>query len=109
MAATFDPERLEVTGVPVPVADSVLGDPRTGAAQFSLSNAGSLAYVYGSLQSANLNLVWVDRHGVAQPLPAPLRPYRAPRLSPDGRQVAVGIGSDVWIYDLPRDTLTRFT
>jgi Tol biopolymer transport system component len=35
-----------------------------------------------------------------------------PRLSPDGRRVAVGIveqESQVWLYDLSRDTLTRLT
>jgi Tol biopolymer transport system component len=35
-----------------------------------------------------------------------------PRLSPDGRGVAVGITEpdrQVWLYDLSRDTLTRFT
>ena len=109
MAVPFDPVALEVRGNPAPVVEGVMGDSNTGAVQFSLSNTGSLAYVPGTPQSQRLNLVWVDRHGAAQPLAAPPRAYRAPRLSPDGRQVAVGIGSDVWIYDIPRDTLTRFT
>jgi Tol biopolymer transport system component len=54
-------------------------------------------------------MVTVNRQGLGTPLPAPPRNYRAPRLSPDGRQVAVGIGTDVWIYDISRDTLTRLT
>ena len=39
-------------------------------------------------------------------------PTASPRLSPDGRRVAVGIEeqeSHVWLYDLARDTLTRLT
>src|SRR6185369_10269096 len=36
-----------------------------------------------------------------------------PRLSPDGRRIAVSIitdgNSDIWIQDLERDTLTRLT
>jgi eukaryotic-like serine/threonine-protein kinase len=43
---------------------------------------------------------------------APAHAYLAPRLSPDGRRVAVGITesqSHIWLYDLSRDTLTRFT
>src|SRR5262249_14941914 len=45
-------------------------------------------------------------------LPAPPRPYNAPALSPDGQRVAVVIRSNtmqIWIYDLPRGTLTQFT
>ncbi|MBI4480159.1 MAG: PD40 domain-containing protein, partial [Acidobacteria bacterium] len=109
MAVPFDPAGLEVKVAPAPVVEGVMANPGTGAAQFSLSNLGSLAYISGTPQSANVNLVWVDRHGTSQPLPAPARNYRAPKLSPDGRQVAVDIGTDVWIYDIPHDTLTRFT
>jgi Tol biopolymer transport system component len=57
--------------------------------------------------------VWVDRKGLEQALPAPARPYRNPRLSPnDGRRVAVAIDEqemNVSVYDLARDTLTALT
>ena len=45
-------------------------------------------------------------------LPLPPRPYWSPRLSPDGRRIAVGIEGathDVWVSDVERDTLTRLT
>jgi Tol biopolymer transport system component len=46
-------------------------------------------------------------------LAAPVRDYEAPRLSPDGRRVAVNItdneGVQVWLYDLGRDALSRLT
>jgi eukaryotic-like serine/threonine-protein kinase len=45
-------------------------------------------------------------------LATPARAYRGPRLSPDGRRVAVTIEeqeSQVWLYDLSRETLTRLT
>src|SRR5262249_52824709 len=77
-------------------------------AEFSFSATGSLAYIPGGSQ-LDQNLVWVDRRGMAEPLPAPLRAYVYPRLSPDGHQAAAVIGSDMWIYDLVRSTLTRFT
>jgi serine/threonine-protein kinase len=38
-----------------------------------------------------------------------LREYDNPRLSPDGRRVVMEIGPQVWLYDLARETLTRFT
>jgi serine/threonine-protein kinase len=110
MAVAFDPQKLEVKGTPAPVQEGVRSSlSGTGAGQFSFSNRGSLVYLPGTPQSANVSLVWVDRHGAAQPLAAPSRSYRAPRLSPDGRQIAVGIGPDVWIYNILRDTLTRLT
>ena len=112
MAMPFDSQRLAVTGTAVPVVEGVLQSPATGAAQYSISATGSLVYVSGGVQSAQSNLVWVSRNGAEQPLAAPAHAYVFPRLSPDGRRVAVGITeseSQIWLYDLSRDTLTRFT
>jgi len=112
MAVPFDPQRLEVTGAAVPVVEGVVQAPITGAAQYSISTTGSLVYVSGSLQSAQSRLVWVSRNGVEQPLAAPAHAYQDPRLSPDGRRVAVSIAEQethVWLYDLSRETLTRLT
>ena len=112
MAVPFDPQRLTVTGTAVPVVEGVLQSPVTGAAQYSFSATGSLVYVSGGVQSAQSRLVWVSRNGAEQPLAAPAHAYLGPRLSPDGRRVAVGITeqeSQVWLYDLSRETLTRLT
>ena len=112
MAVPFDLQRLAVTGSAVPVVEGVLQSPVTGAAQYSFSGTGSLAYVPGGVQAAQSKLVWVNRNGAEQPLAAPAHAYVFPRLSPDGRRVAVGITeseSQTWLYDLSRDTLTRFT
>jgi serine/threonine-protein kinase len=112
MAVPFDPQRLAVTGTAVPVVESVLQSASTGAAQYSLSATGSLVYVSGSVQSAQRRLVWVNRNGAEQPVAAPVRAYQTPRLSPDGRRVAVNIVEEetqVWLYDLSRETLTRLT
>jgi len=112
MAAPFDPRRLDVTGAAVPVVEGVLQSTFSGAAQFSLSAKGSLVYVPGSEHAMERRLMWVSRSGVEQPLPAPARAYRGPRLSPDGREVAVAVEgqeTEVWLYDLSRETLTRLT
>ena len=112
MAVPFDPQRLTLTGTPVPVLDGVLQSPNSGAAQYSFSATGSLVYVSGNAQASQRKLVWVNRNGTEQPLPAPAHAYGYPRLSPDGRRVAVAItelGNPVWLYDLSRETLTRFT
>ena len=112
MAVLFDPQRLTITGAAVPVVEGVLQSTTTGAAQYSVSATGSLVYVSGGVQSTQRRLVWVDRKGVEQPLPAPPHAYRYPRFSPDGQRVAVTIEeseNNIWLYDLARDTLTRLT
>jgi Tol biopolymer transport system component len=112
MAVPFDPQRLAVTGTAVPVVEGVLQSPSSGAAQYSLSATGSLVYVAGGVQSEQRRLVWVSRNGAEQPVAAPARAYVVPRLSPDGRRVAVGITEQepqVWLYDLSRESLTRYS
>ena len=115
MAVPFDPRKLELVGSAVPVVQGVLQSPVAGApAQYSVSDTGSLVYVSGGLAGGQGRLVWVSRSGIEQPLAAPARYYDQPRLSPDGRQVAVDIAENegtqqVGLYDLVRDTLSRFT
>ena len=113
-AAPFDIDRLELTGTPI----TVVADLRVelaGASQFSVSEDGTLAYLpaYRSLPPRS-EVVQVDRQGAAQTLLSPGRRFGSPRLSPDGRHLAVRIiddegGSDIWIQDLQRDTLIRLT
>ncbi len=82
-----------------------------GFAQFALAADGSLVYIPARLASER-TLVWVDRQGAVEPLAAPPRAYVHPNLSPDGQRLAVHIGevnSDVWVYDISRETLTRLT
>ena len=61
-------------------------------------------------------MVWVDRTGVAQPLTAaPAGQYMSPRLSPDGKKVAMQVrrgasrATDVWVHDVVRGSPTRLT
>jgi Tol biopolymer transport system component len=61
---------------------------------------------------ADRTLVWVDRAGREEPLAAPPRAYMHPRLSPDGTRIAISLSDqeqDMWMWDLPRATLTRLT
>jgi Tol biopolymer transport system component/predicted Ser/Thr protein kinase len=112
MAVPFDLQRLAVIGTAVPVVEGVLQSPSSGDAQYSFSATGSLVYISGGVQSAQSKLVWVSRNGAEQPVAAPAHTYVGPRLSPDGRRVAVTITeqeSQTWLYDLSRETLTRFT
>ena len=116
--APFDSERLDLTGPPAPVVFGVSSDAGQGnawgAAQFSFSRTGTLVYLPGSRRgSSDYALVWVDRDGSVSPIGDQRGSFRTPRLSPDGRRLAVEVGnwaeSDVWIYDLERDAMTRLT
>jgi serine/threonine-protein kinase len=112
MAVPFDAQSLAATGAAVPVVESVLQTPSSGAAQYSISATGSLAYIPGGVQANRRRLVWVTRTGAEQPLAAPARAYMFPRVSPDGRRIAASITENetqLWLYDLSRETLTRFT
>jgi len=113
MAVPFDTARLQVTGPGFPVLEGVASNLVSGSADFGFSGAGSMVYVPGAVQSSEFSLVWVDRKGTVVPLTENRRAYRIPRLSPDGRRVAVAVdeGSrrNIWVYETSRDTLTRLT
>jgi Tol biopolymer transport system component len=98
--ATGDPIRLE-TGIRLSSA---------GAALVSLSENGSLWYVSG--QSTG-QLVRVEPGRPEVPVLAEQRGYKSPRLSPDGRTIAVEVaaraGSDIWLYDLGSGTFAPLT
>jgi serine/threonine-protein kinase len=106
-AVAFDAQRLEVKGAPVPVVEGVSRDTAavTGAANFGFSSTGSLVYVRGPVSaSALLDIGLMDRKGKVDPLRLPPGTYEWPRVSPDGKRLAVASDDDkeatIWIYDL---------
>jgi hypothetical protein len=68
--------------------------------------------VYRTVDHVSSTLVWVDRSSRETPLvvdrngretpliAAPLLNAHHPRLSPDGRRLALVVAGDVWVYDL---------
>jgi serine/threonine-protein kinase len=116
-AAPFDPNVLELRGASVPVLERVPYVPAFGTAQLDISGApgsGTLIYRSGGAGTNQLSTVqWLDPAGRAQPLLGKPGPYYTPRLSPDGRRLALtvreGSSVDIWIYDPQRDTMTRLT
>jgi serine/threonine protein kinase/WD40 repeat protein len=113
LAESFDPVRMEVIGsAPQTIMEGVASSIDTSGADYSFSSSGSLAYIPAGHLRPERRLVWVDRGGNVEPLPAPTRYYDAISLSPDGRQVAVEIPSNtlqIWVYNIARGTLTRLT
>lgn len=111
-AVSFDPLRVEVRGAPARVLEDVITIPEAGSAQYSLSADGTLIYARGRTRDRAPRLVWVDREGkTATPLTDPRR-FWAVRISPQGDRVLTaidGANSHLWLYDVPRETLTRLT
>ena len=109
LAAPFDAERLELTGPPVPVVP--------GAGSSAWAADGTLLYAPGRggrSGEGDRALVWLDRGGNEEPIPAPPRVYGAPRLSPAGDRIALDVAaddgtSDIFIHDLAREASNRLT
>ena len=117
-AVRFDAARREVHGDAVSVAQDA-GVVLSGVAQIAVSRSGLLAYVpVASLGGttgggSDRTLVWVNRQGREEPIKGvPARAYFALRLSPDNQRLALDIRdqeNDIWVWDLLRPNLTRFT
>ncbi len=112
MAQGFDAGKLELTGEPIPIAEQV--DRITARfALFSVSETGVLVYRSGS--SETTQLIWFDRGGKPLGTAGPPANYGAPWLSPDEKRVAFSRpepqsgNPDIWLIELARGTLTRFT
>jgi Tol biopolymer transport system component len=107
-AVPFDHQRLTLTGERVAIVDGVRRSDgsQTGAAQFSVSDTGSLAYVPGPSSGASYRLAFSDRRGVVEQLKLPAGTYRALRVSPNGQRVALAVedakGGNIWIHDLSK-------
>jgi len=110
MAQRFDEEHLQFLGEPVALAENVR--------QFAASATGALVYRRATdLRSSvpRQQLVWFDRNGRPVGEVASSAMYQAPRLSRDGRRLAVAISEsgdgrwDVWIMDLARNSASQLT
>jgi serine/threonine-protein kinase len=109
-AVRFDAAKLVVTGTPVKVADGIITHPDTGAAQVAISPTGTLVYAAGGSRTAERPLLWVDRSGASRPVIDRQAAFWWPRISPDGRRIAVtidGAFSKLWVLDVERGTFTR--
>jgi eukaryotic-like serine/threonine-protein kinase len=106
-AVPFDLKTLAVRGSAVPVVPRLV-TTRSGAGEFGVARDGTLVYVdvtVGSRSARTRTLVWVDRTGKEERIAAPTRSYEAPRISPDGKQLALAITDqegDIWVWDLVR-------
>ncbi len=112
MSQRFDIRRLELQGEAVPVVEGVQTLSPTGA--FTVSQTGVLAYKSGETVGGS-RLIWFDAAGRQLGTVGSPAAYGDLFLSPDGRRAAVtlpdssGGARDVWLVDITRDLMTRFT
>ena len=110
----LDPARVRLEGSAVALAQGVSIDNDSGAAAVSGSATGAIVYRLGAANRQR-QFTWFDRSGAQLGIAAEADAGNAlnPALSPDGRQVAlnraVDGNSDVWLLDLGRRVLSRFT
>jgi eukaryotic-like serine/threonine-protein kinase len=113
MVSAFDASSLRLSGEAVEVARGIESFPPTSGSIFSASQ-DLLAFAPHS-EARLSRLVWLDRSGRdAGTLGAPAN-YLGPRLTRDGRHLAVSIienfarPPDVWLYETNLGTGTRLT
>ena len=107
-AAPFDAGGLRLTGPGQAIAPAARIGFRV-IPHWDVSANGSIVYV----KPEPFQLVLTDRAGRTTALREDARNYHHPRLSPDGRRVALDItdpdARDLWIVDVSDRTLSRLT
>jgi eukaryotic-like serine/threonine-protein kinase len=110
-AVPFDLARLQVTGSPVTIAETMTVDPEFWTAQFDVTRDGTLVYVNGPAEEMpSTEVLRLDRHGHETRLAVPPGAYEIPSLSPDGRRLALGRRdgqrTTVLVFERDRQLLT---
>ena len=116
LAQPFDPDRLQLTGDPVVVAQDIDVFLPNALSNVSASTTGLLSFRTASARGVDSQLVWFDRGGKMLGTVGDNADQTEVQLSPDGTRAAVSVldparrTRDIWIYDLTRSGLrTRFT
>jgi eukaryotic-like serine/threonine-protein kinase len=108
-AVPFDLKRLQARGSPTPVLEGVSYSSEFGYAELDFSRTGDLVYRKNS--GGQLVVQWVDETGKTEPLLSRPGNYLWPRLSPNGKRLALSVTesgeSGLWIYEGPPERFTR--
>ena len=105
MALPFDPGRGKITGDPTVVVGGIAQEGRTGTAQLSASEDGTLVYLPRPREIALPRLVWVNQKGEATEAIPGRQDFGYLNLSRDGRKSALNIAgaegnTEIWVFDM---------
>ncbi|HEY8130306.1 MAG TPA: hypothetical protein VII12_00325 [Thermoanaerobaculia bacterium] len=118
MAQPFDASHFKLTGEPIPIADNVAFSDRSGFANFSTADDGTIVY---QPFAPPHRLALVDGSGKTLSIVSSTAAFAAPpfgsrlALPPDGSRVVISIWdhraghTSLWVYGLNRQTATRLT
>jgi len=108
----FDPVALKISGSPSPVLEDISPNTVTGSGQFDFSRTGIFTY-YGGGDAGMTPVAFMDSNGKLDPLLPTPGGYLTPRLSPDGKRLALSrvppALNDLWSYDWQRQKMQRLT
>jgi serine/threonine-protein kinase len=100
-ALPIDLDRMEARGAAAPVLEGVSYSFTFGYADFDVSRTGVLVYRKNS--GGPVTVEWLDSAGKAEALVAKPGRYLWPRLSPNGKRLALAVtesgDTSVWIYE----------
>jgi Tol biopolymer transport system component len=114
VAARFDFRHDVLGGELRTITDGVQYYPQTDLALFTVAGPETLVTQSGK-GVAKSQLIWFDRSGRSEGSIGSPGLFANPRLSPDGRRVAVdqtdsdGRHVNIWIHELANDSVSRFT
>ena len=113
-AQSFDVDRLQVSGDPVPIMQGIQIATEGGSGLYAVSDSGTFAYLPDQVpQSSSGPVLWMDRAGRTTTMRAAASQWNNPRFSPDGRRLALDIttngNTDMWVYDWERDQMLKLT
>jgi Tol biopolymer transport system component len=103
MAVRFNLDERATDGVPAAVAKGIqtsTGFGALGRSGFAVSRAGTLVWLRAGADEGKSRLVRVERDGRVSPLAAQIDALQTPRLSPDGRRLAVVARSGVMTREI---------
>jgi hypothetical protein len=111
MGARLDKTGRKLLSDPVRLVNDV--EVLSTAAQYDVSTDGALIYLPAAAGAEGRSVMTVVKPtGTSSKLHDAVRKYSDPRLSPDGKNLALHLfdeQDDVWVFDIGRKAMTRIT